>query len=236
MLPEIVTSFVDASLKQLYDGDMMRRPDPKMPEVMRDFSRPVSNDWLPWKPIPSTVLDSDLDEMEKEIGLRFPPLYRNFLQYLHFYDLASCVQWEPHVVNQWKKQLRQVYKGWYPERILGKGLIPFGSEPFMDAGPACFDTGQRLPDGDCPIVFWDHEWVGTKKEICPMFSSMAKMLECLKFEAQAEIRFIYHDESDKSEDLPKKKHLLSEFLSLDPIGAGGIARNYWTCWGVKPDN
>jgi hypothetical protein len=235
MSSEIVTSFVDASLKQLNALNLMCCPDPKMPEAMRDFSRPASNDWLPWKPIPSTVLDSDLDELENEIGLKFPPLYRDFLQYLHFYDLPSCIGWEPHVIDRWKKQLRQIYKGWYPERIMGKGLIPFGSESFADAGPVCFDTRQRLPDGDCPIVFWDHEWVKTEKEIQPLFSSMTKMFACLKFEAETEIRFVYHDESDKHEDLPKKKYLLNEFLSIDPTGAGGIARNYWTGWGVNPD-
>ena len=122
-----------------------------------------------------------------------------------------------------------------PDRILGKGFIPFGSEPFMDAGPVCFDTTRRLQDGDCPIVFWDHEWVGSKKEICPLFSSMSKMLECLKFEVQAEINFIYHDETDNPEHLQKKKQLLSQFLSLDPTGAGETARSYWTSWGVNPD-
>ena len=87
---------------------------------------------------------------------------------------------------------------------------------------------------DCPVVFWDHEWVGTEKEIQPMFSSSAKMFECLRVVATSDVDFVYHDESDDPALLPKKRALLAEFLSIDPEGAGGPAREYWTCWGVTP--
>ena len=32
--------------------------------------------------------------------------------------------------------------------------------------------------------------------------------------------------------LREKRELLARFLSLDPDGAGGPAKEYWTCWGV----
>ena len=102
----------------------------------------------------------------------------------------------------------------------------------MNAGPVCFDTRHRAADGDCPVVFWDHEWVATDKEVQPMFSSCRKMFECLSLVAATDFSFIYHFDDDDSSLLPQKRELLAQFLSLDPEGAGGPAREYWTCWGV----
>ena len=81
-------------------------------------------------------------------------------------------------------------------------------------------------------MFWDHEWVGDEQEIGPMFSSCRKMFECLSLVAATDFDFIYHDDDDDSLLLSKKRERLTEFLSLDPDGSGGPARQYWTCWGV----
>jgi hypothetical protein len=203
---------------------------------MRDDSIPQSNDWVGWKAIPSTVTDADLNALEGESGLRFPPIYRDFLRYRHFVELAAVgVTFERHLSNDWANILREAYfQSWPRERILDRGLLPFGSEAYMDAGPACFDTRQRNVAGDCPVVFWDHEWVGTDKEVRSLFSSAAKMFECLWMVASNDLNFVYHDDSEDSSLLPQKRALLARFLSLDPDGAGGPAREYWTCWGVSP--
>jgi hypothetical protein len=145
------------------------------------------------------------------------------------------VRFERHLTNDWSKVLREAYFHLWPrERILDIGLLPFGSEAQMDAGPVCFDTKCRNAAGDCPVVFWDHEWVGTEKEVRPMFSSSARMFECLCVVATNDLNFVYHDDSDDPALLPKKRALLARFLSIDPDGAGGAAREYWTCWGVTP--
>jgi hypothetical protein len=113
-------------------------------------------------------------------------------------------------------------------------LLPFGSEALMDAGPVCFDTRHRTASGDCPVVYWDYDWVGTDKEVGILFSSTAKMFACLCLIADNDLKFVYHDDSDDSSLLPQKRALLAKFLSFDPEGAGGPARDYWTCWGVTP--
>jgi hypothetical protein len=41
------------------------------------------------------------------------------------------------------------------------------------------------------------------------------------------------DDDDRSL-LPQKRELMARFIALDPDGAGGPARGYWTCWGVAP--
>jgi hypothetical protein len=48
-----------------------------------------------------------------------------------------------------------------------------------------------------------------------------------------DLNFIYHDPTDDDPTLlPRKRALLAQFLAIDPEGAGGPARDYWTAWGV----
>lgn len=224
----LVTGFVDAAIAQLRRLDFMRCPC-KLPEPMRDVSIPPSQDWVGWQPIPSRVTDLELDSLERETGLPFPPLYREFLKYQHFVALTEDgVRFEPHLCHNWQETLREAYfRSWPRECILDVGLLPFGDEALMDAGPVCFDTRRRLADGDCPVVFWDHEWVGSKKEVQLMFSSCRKMFECLSLAAATDFSFIHPGVDGDPSLLPRKRELLAKFLSLDPDGAGAAGREYW---------
>ena len=231
----VVTQFVDAAIARLRCLNLMRWPG-KLPDMMRDASITPSRDWVGWQPIPSTVTDTDLDKLEHETGLAFPPLYRGFLQYRHFVELMEVgVRFKGHLCHNWQETLRKAYfRSWPRERILDVGLLPFGDEAFMDAGPVCFDIRNRAEDGDCPVVFWDHEWVGTPKEVQEIFSSSRKMFECLSLVAAADFNIIYHGDNDDPSLLPQKRQQLAEFLSVDRHGAGGPGREYWTSWGVSP--
>src|SRR5262245_3860649 len=134
----LVTGFVDAAIAQLRRLDLMRWPG-KLPEAMRDESIPPSSDWVGWQPIPSTVTDADLDLLERETKLAFPPLYRDFLQYQHFVGLTETgVRLERHTSHDWRETLRKAYfHSWPREHILDVGLLPFGQEAHMDAGSVC---------------------------------------------------------------------------------------------------
>jgi len=231
----VVTNFVDAAITQLRRHNLMRSPG-KIPDSMRDTSIPLSNGWIGWRPIPSIVTNADLDALEDETSLAFPPLYRDFLHYLHFIELTETgIRFERHLPDTWRDSLRKAYfRSWPRKHTLDAGLLPFGDESFMDAGPVCFDTRHRLSDGDCPIVFWDHESEGTDEAVRKMFSSSRRMFECLSLVATSDLNFIRHDEDDDAALLPRKRELMNQFLSLDPEGAGGPAKDYWTCWGVAP--
>jgi hypothetical protein len=230
-----VKAYVDAALAQLYRQDLMRDPG-NLPHSMRDDSVPSSDDWVGWKAIPSTVTNAQLNALEEETGLAFPPHYREFLCYQHFVGLTERgLRFEPHLCDEWAIALRKLYfQSWRRDRILDVGLLPFGSESLMDAGPVCFDTRCRTSSGDCPVVYWDHDFVGTEKEVGVLFSATAKMFACLCLVAGNDVDFIYHDDDDDPSLLPRKRGLLAEFLRLDPAGAGGPGRDYWTSWGVMP--
>jgi len=184
----------------------------------------------------STVTDRQLDELECSIGHSFPPLYREFLKTYHFRSLNTPVlRFYLHPPLTWQVKLNEMYrKAWLPERILGMGLIPFGDEAMAEAGPVCFDATRKAENGDYPVVFWDHDWASTKKEIRPLFSSSEAMFRCLTFYAEQDVDFIRCDEDDSSAQFGQKRRLLAQFLALDPSGAGREARGYWTCWGVSP--
>jgi len=224
--------YVEKSAAWLQQLNLMRLPRVDMPEEMRDPNIQQEDDWTGWRIIPSTVSSQELDELEARIGLTFPPYYHQFLQSYHFCELVG-MGFCRHPIHKWRQELLFLYEA-YSGLPLSRGLLPFGEEPMMDAGPVCFDTRNPMEDGDCPVVFWDHDGVGTDKEICLLFSCSAVMFRCLNFMAEAEVNFIYHDEDDPPEELPLKQGLMAEFLALDPEGAGGVARDYWTAWGVNP--
>jgi len=82
------------------------------------------------------------------------------------------------------------------------------------------------------VVFWDHEWVGTDDEVRVLFSSSARMFQCLTAFAATDVNFMCHSGDEDPGLLPSKQALLADFFALDPAGAGGLGRKYWTSWGV----
>jgi hypothetical protein len=227
---EVVRRFVDVALVKHY----RMAPGPVPPEMLDPTVTPQDG-WVGWKPVPSTVTDADLNSLEAEYRFRYPPLYRELLQTVHYFELTWIgFHFVPHVVGLWRQELVRLYRACAGDRILGRGLLPFGSESSLDAGPACFDTRYRRPDGDCPIVFWDHEWIGSDREISPLFSSSERMFRCLTFAAEAPIPFTYRASEDPPSLVAEKRALMAQFLALDPDGAGGPARAYWTAGGLDP--
>ena len=85
---EWLEKIVDETLdKMAREKVLMKNPDPYMPKEMIDSSIPSNNDWKGWKPIPSIFDDSDLNKLEKVLGIELPKSYRHFLMYKHFYEL-----------------------------------------------------------------------------------------------------------------------------------------------------
>lgn len=224
----LVRGYVDSALGPRFQP---RRyiPDPHMPAAMVDSSLAPRNDWRPWKPVESTVTDEALNRLERTIGLRFPPSYRVFLKCRHFYEVEAVgLAFEPHVIGRWEDTLLDAYDAWMPDRIIDIGLIPFGREAFFDAGPVCFDTRGQADGAECPVVYWDHGWIGTDKEVRPMFSSSLRMFEAQRFVAENDMRFLFHEQEYPPEVVENAVRQIQRFLAIDPDGAGGAAREYWS--------
>ena len=190
-----------------------------------------------WQPISSTFGNSDIAWLESRVGVRLPEVYTEFLKYKHFLEMrVGPVDFFRFAPATWRSDFEDEYSNWAPERILGTGLVPFGLECFAEAGPVCFDTRIDCVKADYPVVFWDHEWVGTGQEVRPMFSSASAMFRCLRSCVGGPTSgwFFHADEGESAEMTASKRQRLAEFLELDPNGAGGPARQYFTSWGIEP--
>ena len=119
-----------------------------------------SGGWATWKPVSSRISEPQLEALEAQIHMAFPPLFKALL-------LDRCLLMTDFVVRlprtpsdaplrELRRSLRLVEDDSY---FSTHGYLPFGDDS-NDAGPVCFDTTRRLPDGDCPIVVVDHERIG----------------------------------------------------------------------------
>lgn len=124
---------------------------------MLDKNADNSKEWKKWLPIPSTVTDSELQELENKIGHKLPDSYKRFLKMKHFYELyiSECT-FCPHPIHTWKsKLLEMIFDGYPSEDLIETGRIPFAT--WSDWGLLCFDTTAKYNNYEYPIVLWDHE-------------------------------------------------------------------------------
>jgi hypothetical protein len=140
--------------------------------------------WVDWRMIPSTLRESDVAAVEREFGVAFPPLFRAYLLARHhLFDgfhsrrhdqLVSLPELPSHAPL---RRLRNELKGSGP--LVAAGLIAFGV--WGDGwGPVCFDDHARAADGDCPVVWADHEELTTLgEERCRVRAEVQPLLEPL---------------------------------------------------------
>lgn len=139
-----VTRFVDVHLA---DGFWVTPGE--VPDEMRDDVQSKDPDWQGWKPIPSTVTRDELLKLERELGVQLPEPTRAFFLYLHFLELnAPGIRFCAHP-PRWREAIRE-------HLDIESQLFVIGDDD-NDGGPLCIDLSKRRSDGDCPVVFVDHE-------------------------------------------------------------------------------
>jgi hypothetical protein len=151
-----IESFVDKYLDQLVARNLNRREGGVHPEMAGPVSDKYDN-WFLWLPIPSTVTDAELAEVETRLGHPLPASYRRFLKHRHFYELtiSDCI-FLKHPIRGWQDELYgEVFNGYPREWLIDTGRIPFAE--LSDWGLLCFDTTAPVKDHDYPVVLWDHE-------------------------------------------------------------------------------
>lgn len=117
--------------------------------------------WVEWRVLPSTLHEADVSALEAEFGINLPPIFRAYLLCsFHLFDQVRGRRYDQQVfmpdtpAGKPLKPLRTLLKAWRP--LIGAGYVPFAQ--WGDCwGPMCFDVVRRAVDGDCPVVWMDHE-------------------------------------------------------------------------------
>jgi hypothetical protein len=153
----LVRKYVDTALAFLAAHGLMMAPAIIVDAAKLDPSRSSFDKMgkqVGWKPIPSSVTASDIQELEQAIGATLPALYVDFLQYLHFFDLddAAEISFLMHDVKECKNTLLNHYFFLHePGTLTQQGYIWFAYD--QDLRAICFAVNQRTPDRqDCAVV------------------------------------------------------------------------------------
>lgn len=143
--------------------------------------------------LPSTLKEESIIAVETEFNVPFPPLFRAYLTArFHLFSELSFSEGSETVsillpalpCDNPLGELRG-FIDWGP--FLHTGFVPFGDYQ-IGYGPLCFDSTKQLPDGDCPVVWFDHdelfslseEQLGNRESVeplaHPLFSSFRELL------------------------------------------------------------
>ena len=173
-IPEIVDRYLDKMIKvelNYITGEVV--------PAMR--GKDNGEGWTEWIPIPSTVTESELAELEQRIGYPLPDAYKLFLQYKFFYELMiDNVSFNNHIAGSWQEGLLDLVLHSYPkEWFVDKGYIPFAN--YDDWGLLCFDAGkQQTPESsgtNYAVCLWDHEKPQQFKWLYPDFLTLMQDLD-----------------------------------------------------------
>jgi len=119
--------------------------------------------WVEWRMLPSNLTENEVLAIEMEFAVKFPPLFRAYLlaRFQRFNQVTSrrydqLVLMPDTPVEKPLKPIRDLMLSWRP--LINADYIPF-AEWGDGWGPMCFDTFLRDTNGDCPIVWMDHELI-----------------------------------------------------------------------------
>jgi len=138
--------------------------------------------WVEWRLLPSTLSEADVAAVEREFAVEFPPLFRAYLlARFHLFDQAKSERYDQQILmtdtpaNRPLAPLRELLNAWGP--LIDAGYVPFAQ--WGDGwGPMCFDARARGADGDCPVVWLDHE------RVIPLGEEACRQREVMQLLAQ----------------------------------------------------
>lgn len=160
---QMIDRFAAASDPIFLQGGASERPtDHGIPPEM--WASDVDREgWVAWRVMPSTLRPADIDQLQSQFSVALPPQFRAYLLARHHcFAQVKSVKYDQLIffpdlpTRDPLRSLRESLKGW--RFLLPTGLIPF-AEWGDGWGPMCFDTKKRRDDGDCPILWLDHEQI-----------------------------------------------------------------------------
>lgn len=156
---------------------------PVVPDDMVDGNTDEEG-WTPWKPIPSSISNTEITKLENKIRTPLPALFKEYLTYLHI--LEFDVGWIRLMALPSDRGIREVehwiFNSHMSDICLENGYVIIG-EDGNNAGYLCFDTNSPIRKGlrediDYPIVLVTH---GTKsivilEEIARSFEDLVEKI------------------------------------------------------------
>jgi len=132
-------------------------PLPDVPVELRD-GQYESDGWYSWIAKPSSISESELDEISGGFGFSFPKLFKDYFLYKEILDGDMGIVRLPKIIaNDPLSELRKEVALYHEFEIFSRvSLVPF-AEGANDGGPFCFKIDEPNEEGDFPIYFIDHE-------------------------------------------------------------------------------
>jgi hypothetical protein len=117
--------------------------------------------WVEWRMLPSNVTEAEVAALENEFAVLFPPMIRAYLRArFQLFDQVRSRRYDQQILmtdtpaGKPLISLRRLMQSWRP--LIDAGYVPFAQ--WGDGwGPMCFDAAQRRENGECPVVWMDHE-------------------------------------------------------------------------------
>ncbi len=176
---KLIDSYAETAWRKGVAGDNDRCVPVEM------YAGEVDEDgWVEWRVLPSTLDESDVTGLEKEFGIEFPPLFRAYLlARFHCFDCVRSQKYDQMILlmhtpsRKPLRPLRDFLRAWQP--LIDAGLLPF-AEWGDGWGPMCFDRLRRGEDGECPIVWLEHElMVPLGPEMCRLRENVGPLIQPL---------------------------------------------------------
>jgi hypothetical protein len=140
--------------------------------------------WARWQPTAVNTPPNALQELYAAVPGPVPPLYESLILSYRWAEvdlgrLRLLASLPPGLGGLVAAVTRD--KGLFAE-LAPRQYFQFGRGPDFDYDPVCFDLNRRLPDGDCPIVKFDHEEILCNwrlvqvAELAPSFRHLVRLV------------------------------------------------------------
>ncbi len=212
---------MDSALIARFFAAFAANPDrlriPRGPDLPPDMlaEEKLPPPWVRWKLVPSRLAPAKFKDWEDDHGLHLPESFRAFFLTHHSLQLdCAIVRLACSPSNKPFADLDELLE-WDEPPIRARQIFPIGDEALGHAGPLCLDLREKVEEP--PVVYWDAE---AEEISAPIFSSFPKLLELTAYALETELK-LFEDDA-----------LMQTFLGLDPEGAGGPGKAYWTGDGL----
>lgn len=128
-----------------------------IPEVMVNENKEHDDEYAYWIPIPSTVSEKEIADLEYLFQHSIPKSFAFFLCQKHFVELqlgGHGVNFFSNLPGELTSKFEEIIGQLY-WTVLKRNYLPFAH--FGDFGVLCFDASIPTTNNDYPIIILDHD-------------------------------------------------------------------------------